>query len=158
MASPLWNRVCRVSDMRAISVEATATAAEVTAVTLVLVLSAYDGDDELDKMGMLGECLREKQAWDAEKNQGNEGRFAVSSSLLLHARQRISNCNLSPVRPRRSQRSSSRTTASSRPSTSCSANAKGSSLPSGARRVPSFDDGKAKVPRLSNMLPRVTTS
>ena len=80
--------------MWAISAEATAAPAEVTAVTLILALSTSDGGDELDMMEMLGGCLRERAAWDDEDHMGNEGRFAVSSSLLLRTRQRISNCNL----------------------------------------------------------------
>ena len=98
MASPLrkLNRVRRASDMDmwAISAEATATPAEVTAVTLFLELSTSDGGDELDMMEMLRECLREEEALDVEEHMGNEGRFAVPSSLLLSTRQRISSCNL----------------------------------------------------------------
>ena len=101
MASPLRKlyRVRRASDidMWAISAEATETHAEVTAVTLLLVLSTSDGGDELGMMKMLRECLREKAAWDVEGHMGNEGRFAVASSLLLRTRQWISNCNLSGV-------------------------------------------------------------
>ena len=81
MASPLrkLNRVRRASDidMWAISAEATATPAEVTAVTLFLELSTSDGGDELDMMEMLRECLREEEAWDVEEHMGNEGRLAV---------------------------------------------------------------------------------
>ena len=101
MASPLrkLNRVRRASDMDmwAISAEATATPAEVTAVTLFLELSTSDGGDELDMMEMLRECLREEEAWDVKEHMGNEGRFAASTSLrvlLLRTRQWISNCNL----------------------------------------------------------------
>ena len=104
MASPLrkLNRVRRASDidMWAISAEATATPAEITAVTLFLVLSTTDGGDELGMMKMLRECLREKAAWDVKEHMGNEGRFAASTSLrvlLLRTRQWISNCNLSGV-------------------------------------------------------------
>ena len=68
MASPLrkLNRVRRASDMEmwAISAEATATPAEVTAVTLFLELSTSDGGDERGMREMLRECLREKAAWD----------------------------------------------------------------------------------------------
>jgi len=67
MASPLRKlyRVRHASDMDmwAISAEATATPAEVTAVALLLALSTSDGGDELDMMEMLGGCLREKAAW-----------------------------------------------------------------------------------------------
>ncbi len=67
MVSPLRKlyRVRHASDMDmwAISAEATATPAEVTAVTLFLALSTSDGGDELDMMEMLGGCLREKVAW-----------------------------------------------------------------------------------------------
>ena len=104
MASPLrkLNRVRRASDidMWAISAEATAIPAEVTAVTLLLALSTSDGGDELDMMEMLRGCLREKAVWDDEEHMGNEGRFAASTSLrvlLLRTRQWISNCNLSGV-------------------------------------------------------------
>ena len=49
-------------DMWAISAEATATPAEVTAVRLLLVLSTSDSGDELDMMELLRKCLREKAA------------------------------------------------------------------------------------------------
>ena len=95
MTSPLrkLNRVRHASDMDmwAISAEAIATPAEVTAVSLFLVLSTSDGGDELGMMEMLRECLREKKTWDVKEHMGNEGSFAVSTSLLQQGRQRISN-------------------------------------------------------------------
>ena len=57
--------------MWAISAEATATPAEVTAVTLVLALNTSDGGDELGMMEMLRECLREEEAWDVKEHMGN---------------------------------------------------------------------------------------
>ena len=88
MASPLrkLHRVRHVSDMDmwAISAQATATPAEVTAVTLILALSTSDGGDELDMMEMLGECLREKAAWD-EDHMGNEGSFKTSPEVARAA-------------------------------------------------------------------------
>ena len=86
MASPLrkLNSVRRASDMDmwAISAEATATLTEVTAVTLLLVLSTSDGGDELGMMGMPRECLREKEAWDIEGHVGNP-KFKLPSARTM---------------------------------------------------------------------------
>ena len=88
---------------------------------------------------------------------GNEGRFAVSSSLLLRTRQRISNCNLAG--------SAKALTAIIEHDCSVVASVnqlqnyrQGLLAPLRSKKgavqaLLSFDDGKDKVLRLSNLLP-----